>query len=52
LVIADQALTEDEILTVEGNTNGRGERDSGTGDGVWKKKRKPSLTKSYIRLLP
>lgn len=52
LVIADQASTEDEILTVEGNTNGRGERDSGTGDGVWKKKRMPSLTKSYIRLLP
>jgi len=52
LVIADQGSPVDEILTVEGNTNGRGERDSEAGDGVWKKKRKPGLTKSYIRLLP
>ena len=52
LVIADQGSPDDEILTVEGNTNGRGERDSETGDGVWKKKRKSGLTKSYIRLLP
>lgn len=47
LVVRDQARITDEIHTIEGNTNGRGERD---GDGVWAKKRHPSLTKSYIRI--
>lgn len=51
LVVADQLNPHDDIQTVEGNTNGRGERDSTSGDGVWKKTRKPSLTKSYIRIL-
>jgi hypothetical protein len=38
------------IKTVEGNTNGRGDRDSDSGDGVWEKQRMPILTKSYIRI--
>jgi len=39
------------IKTVEGNTNGRGERDSESGDGVWIKTRNASLVKSFIRIL-
>ncbi len=42
--------TGDTITTVEGNTNGKGERDSETGDGVWIKERKRSLVKSFVRL--
>ena len=38
------------IQTVEGNTNGKGERDSETGDGVWSKTRARSLAKSIIRI--
>ena len=38
------------IHCVEGNTNGRGERDSESGDGVWEKVRSVSLVRSYIRL--
>lgn len=40
------------ILTVEGNTNGRGTRDSESGDGVWAKSRPASLVRSYIRIHP
>lgn len=40
------------ITTVEGNTNGKGERDSVSGDGVWTKSRKVELVKCYVRLLP
>lgn len=40
------------IATVEGNTNGKGERDSTSGDGVWGKSRKVELVKCYVRLLP
>jgi hypothetical protein len=49
LVIADQTSAKGKIRTIEGNTNGRGERDSESGDGVWLKERAPTLTKSYIR---
>lgn len=49
IVRADQAKGKS-IETIEGNTNGKGERDSTTGDGVWKKTRAPSLTKCYIRI--
>jgi hypothetical protein len=49
LVIADQTSAKGKIRTIEGNTNGRGERDSESGDGVWLKERAPNLTKSYIR---
>ena len=51
LVIEDQKSIKSNIVTVEGNTNGAGDRESTTGDGVWKKSRIPSLTKSYIRIL-
>lgn len=50
IVVSDQLTLRDELVTVEGNTNGKGERDSVSGDGVWRKTRKPSLVKSYLRL--
>jgi hypothetical protein len=50
LVIDDQTSARAKIKTIEGNTNGKGERDSESGDGVWLKERAPSLTKSYIRM--
>lgn len=50
IVVADQQQGSDIIETVEGNTNGKGERDSESGDGVWRKKRNHTLTKCYIRL--
>ncbi len=37
--------------TVEGNTNGRGDRDSAFGDGVWRKRRARSLARAFIRLV-
>ena len=40
-----------EVVTVDGNTNGRGERDSESGDGVWRKFRHRSLVKAFIRLV-
>ena len=52
IVTADQLSMHDNIHTVEGNTNGKGERDSVTGDGVWEKVRSPLLTRAYIRLKP
>lgn len=50
LVIEDQRALTDKVRTIEGNTNGKGERDSVTGDGVWLKSRDHTLTKSYIRI--
>lgn len=50
IVIEDQTAATKPIKTIEGNTNGKGERDSVTGDGVWLKERNPSLAKSYIRI--
>jgi hypothetical protein len=41
-----------EIVTLEGNTNGKGERDSTSGDGVWRKVRKKTLVKDLIRIHP
>ena len=40
------------IETIEGNTNGKGERDSESGDGVWKKTRRKTLVKDLIRIYP
>lgn len=51
IVVEDQLPGKDYIVTVEGNTNGKGERDSVSGDGVWRKERKTSLVKNYIRIL-
>lgn len=39
-----------EIHTIEGNTNGKGERDSQSGDGVWRKVRNINLVRAYIRV--
>jgi len=50
IVVADQ-VGKAAIKTVEGNTNGKGERDSIAGDGVWSKSRVRSLVKCYVRLL-
>jgi hypothetical protein len=35
--------------SIEGNTNGRGDRDSTTGDGVWEKIRGRSSVRNFIR---
>lgn len=40
------------FLTIEGNTNGSGDRDSTTGDGVWRKIRNRSLAKNLLRIHP
>ena len=40
------------LVTCEGNTNGKGERDSESGDGVWRKIRKKTLAKKFIRIRP
>lgn len=50
IVAADQLPGKDYIETIEGNTNGKGERDSVTGDGVWRKVRKTNLVRAYIKL--
>lgn len=42
----------DSIQCIEGNTNGKGERDSESGDGVWLKVRKKTLVKDLIRIIP
>lgn len=47
IVIEDQI--DDNIVTVEGNTNGKGDRDSLSGDGVWKKTRNYKLIRALIR---
>lgn len=51
IVVEDQKSIKSSIRTIEGNTNGAGDRESTTGDGVWRKTRIPSLTKSYIRII-
>lgn len=50
IVIRDQSEGSSQIVTVEGNTNGKGERDSTSGDGVWRKIRPVRLVRSYIRI--
>lgn len=51
LVVEDQKAGSKEIICVEGNTNGKGERDSESGDGVWRKTRSTSLVRAYIRII-
>jgi hypothetical protein len=41
-----------QIITIEGNTNGRGERDSESGDGVWRKARQKTIARNFIRIRP
>jgi hypothetical protein len=48
--IVEYDSTSSTILTIEGNTNGKGERDSTSGDGVWRKARARPLVKNFIRL--
>lgn len=50
IVVKDQYPNESTIQTVEANTNGKGQRDSESGDGVWKKIRATSLVKCYVRI--
>ena len=52
LITEDQAAVTAKFKTIEGNTNGKGERDSETGDVVWRKERAPSLKKCSIRIFP
>jgi hypothetical protein len=47
LVVQDAPATSEFIQTIEGNTNGLGSRD---GDGVFLKKRRRELVKSFIRI--
>ena len=51
IIIADQLPGKNYIETVEGNTNGKGLRDSLNGDGVWLKERKTNLVRNYIRII-
>lgn len=50
LVVEDQSSLTTEIQTIEGNTSIKGGRDSESGDGVWRMKRAPKLTRAYIRI--
>lgn len=50
VIAEDQKTLRSNILCIEGNTNGAGDRDSTTGDGVWLKSRNYKLAKCYIRL--
>jgi hypothetical protein len=50
--IVTKVLADGRFQCVEGNTNGRGTRDSTSGDGVWLKTRTPSLVRGYVRIQP
>jgi hypothetical protein len=50
IVSADQ-VGGDTIQTIEGNTNIKGERDSHSGDGVFRKTRNKNLVRAYIRII-
>lgn len=50
--VITKVLSNGSFQCVEGNTNGRGTRDSESGDGVWLKTRQPSLVRSYVRIHP
>ena len=43
------AVDAQSFRTIEGNTNGRGDRDSVSGDGVWEKTRAKKLVRNFIR---
>jgi len=50
--IITKVMSDGRFQAVEGNTNGRGTRDSTSGDGVWLKTRSRSLVRNYIRINP
>lgn len=50
--IVTKVLSDGKFQCVEGNTNGRGARDSISGDGVWLKTRSPSLVRNFVRINP
>ncbi|MES2660641.1 MAG: peptidoglycan-binding protein [Verrucomicrobiota bacterium] len=47
--IVKAAVAGNKFKCIEGNTNGRGDRDSVSGDGVWEKVRANSLVRKFIR---
>lgn len=47
--IVKSAGTGSTFVAIEGNTNGRGDRDSTSGDGVWEKTRVKKLVRRFIR---
>ena len=51
-IVVGNGIVDGMVETVEGNTNGKGERDSVSGDGVWHKFRAKSLARNYIRIRP
>lgn len=51
IAVENQPTLKDRIVAVEGNTNGKGERDSTTGDGVWIKKRNPVEILCIVRMI-
>lgn len=51
IVLKDQLGDSSTIETIEGNTNSAGQRDSTSGDGVWRRRRPVSAVRSFIRLL-
>jgi hypothetical protein len=50
--IVTKVLSDGRFQCVEGNTNGRGTRDSASGDGVWLKTRSASLVRNFVRINP
>jgi hypothetical protein len=50
--VVTKVLSDGRFQCVEGNTNGKGTRDSKSGDGVWLKTRSPSLVRSFVRINP
>ena len=50
--IITKVMSDGRFQVVEGNTNGRGTRDSTSGDGVWLKTRSRSLVRNFIRINP
>jgi len=50
--IVVKVLPDGKFQCVEGNTNGKGARDSASGDGVWLKTRSASLVRNFVRIHP
>lgn len=51
-IVVSDGFHDGKVETVEGNTNGKGDRDSVSGDGVWHKFRAKSLAHNYVRIHP